>query len=156
MENIINKSFDLLNSIITWGKNKKMKNNLLDVIITSSPIPSHPSTHHIDRTIDSLKKINLPSDTKIILSHDGHSDDKYSKNYLKYLETIKQKYTQNKNFYINNLNKRKHLSGNIRSAFELVTPKYVLILQHDLLFIRSFDVKKIMMDMDENKEIKQL
>lgn len=131
-------------------------NNLLDVIITSSPIPSHPSTEHIDKTINSLNNLNLPIDTKIILAHDGHSNDKFTDRYLKYLNTLSKKYTEDKNFYITVLDNKKHLTGNIRNAFNMVTSKYVLVIQHDLPFIRYFDIQKIITDLDNNPQIKHL
>lgn len=131
-------------------------NNLLDVIVTSSPIPGHPSTEHIDQTIESLSMLNLPLDTKIILAHDGHSNDEFTERYLEYLSILSKKYTKDKNFYITILDKKKHLTGNIRNAFNMVTSKYVLVIQHDLPFIKDFDIQKIIKDLDENPQIKHL
>tara|TARA_R110000796_G_scaffold66924_1_gene153762 strand:- start:140 stop:895 length:756 start_codon:yes stop_codon:yes gene_type:complete len=130
--------------------------DILDVIITCSPLPSHPSTKHIDRTIESLSMLNLPVDTKIILAHDGHGNDSRTEGYLEYLNLISKKYTKDKSFYITVLDKKKHLTGNIRNAFNIVTSKYVLVIQHDLPFIKDFDIQKIIADLDENPQIKHL
>jgi hypothetical protein len=132
-----------------------MKNNL-NVVITASPTPSHPSSFHIDSTIDSLRKINLPSATKIILAHDADSKDRLSEGYSIYLSRIKKKYSVSNNFHFTILDKKKNLTGNIKNASSLVDSKYTLIVQHDLPFVREFDVQKILLDLDNLTQIKHL
>lgn len=124
----------------------------LTVIITASHIKSHPSTKLIDKVINSLNLINLPQNTPIILAHDYNNN----KQYLEYLQNLKRKYSYNKNIIINLRNTKGHLTGNIRDAFKLVKTKFVLILQHDLPFIKKLDIKKVMEDMNKNNLLKHI
>ncbi len=133
-----------------------MYDRKLCVIITASPIKSHPSTKHIDETIKSLGNLLLPENTKIILAHDSHGNSELTNSYLKYLEDLKQKYSKNSNFIVTVREKHGHLTGNIRNAFNYVDSKYVLIVQHDFPFIRTVDIVKVIKDMDNNPKLKNI
>jgi CMP-2-keto-3-deoxyoctulosonic acid synthetase len=49
-----------------------------------------------------------------------------------------------------------HLTGNIRHAMQYVNTKYVLILQHDLPFIRNVNINNIINDMNNFPEMKHI
>jgi hypothetical protein len=120
------------------------------VIITASYIKSHPSIAFIKKVIESLSYINLNKNTPIILAHDFNNNPDYQL-YLKNLE----KYIRDKpNFKIIISKKWGHLTGNLRNAFRYVKTKYVLIMQHDLPFIYSFDIEKIINDIEQNNQMK--
>lgn len=128
-----------------------MISNNLSVIITSSHIQSHPNIKIIKETIDSLKLIN-EDNLEIIITHD------YSENvdFLNYLNNLKE-YIKNlkyKNIKILTSDKHVHLTGTIRNAINYVKTKYVLIVQHDLSFIKKFEIDKIILDMEKNPKIK--
>jgi hypothetical protein len=127
-------------------------NNLLTIIVTASFIPSHPSIKIIQDTIESLQLINIPSNTKIILAHDYNKDINYIKYFEKLNEYIKSLY----NIKIVISSKNGHLTGNVRNALQYVTSKYILVIQHDLPFIKKFDIQKVICDMDENTDIKHV
>jgi hypothetical protein len=122
------------------------------VIITASFIKSHPSIDFIKYTIDSLKHINMHKDTPIILAHDYSSDS----NYNKYLENLKNYISDKKNIQIVVRDTHGHLTGNIRNAFNFIKTKYVLIIQHDLPFVRDFKIEKVINDMIKNPELKHV
>ena len=129
-------------------------NNDLTVIITASYIPSHPSTRFMDSVINSLQLINLPLNTKIILAHD-YNDNLH---YKKYLEKLKLKYFKNKYIIINVRSSKGHLTGNIRDCFnkKLINTKFLLVLQHDLPFIKKFNIQKIILDMIKFPKLKHI
>lgn len=133
-----------------------MYNRKLCVIITASPIKSHPSTKHIDETIKSLGNLILPEDTKIILAHDYHGNSELTKGYLEYIEVLSEKYKNNSNFIITVRESHGHLTGNVRNAFNYVDSKYVLLVQHDFPFIRTVDIVKVIEDMDNNPNLKNI
>ena len=124
----------------------------LTIIITASFIPTHPSIRIIQQTIESLKLINMPSDTKIILAHD------YSKNpkYLEYLQNLTEYIKPYSNIVIVQRNSHGHLTGNIRNSLKYVNSKYILLVQHDFPFIRNFNIENVINDMEENPMIKHV
>ena len=124
--------------------------NSLTIIITASFIPSHPSLSIIKQTIDSLHLINYPSDTKIILAHDYCNNV----NYNLYFKELNHYVKAFPNIMIVTRETHGHLVGNIRNALHYVTTKYILVIQHDLPFVRSFDIQKVISDMEENPSIK--
>lgn len=125
----------------------------LTILITASFIPSHPSIKIIQKTIESLNYLSLPSNIPVLLAHDFNTNPKYEL-YFKNLENfLKDKPT----FKIIRRDTRGCLTGNIRTAMEHVKTKFVLILQHDLPFIRKVpDVSKILEDMNNFPELKHI
>lgn len=122
------------------------------VIITASHIPSHPSIDFIKMTYESLRYANLEKGTPIILAHDFNDSESY-KQYLANLE----KYIKDKpDVRIVTCEKHKHLTGNVRNAFNHINTDYVLIIQHDLPFIREFNIPQIIEDMQLNPELKHV
>ena len=136
----------------------KVKNDL-DVIITTSMIPSHPSTEHIDGVMNSLKLINLPERCNIIIACDGTlADETYGPGYLRYLEILNKKYRDTDNVIIAAVptNFEHGLTHNVKYAFNYVSSDYVLVLQHDLPFIREFDIKEVIKDMANIPQLKNI
>lgn len=124
----------------------------LTVIISASYIPSHPGISVIKETIESLDKLGR-EDLEVIISHD-YSDHKDYKLYLQNLET----FISNVKYRVKSIvsDSHVHLTGVIRNAIKEVLTDYVLIVQHDLPFIRDFKVDKIISDMEENPKIKHV
>jgi len=94
----------------------------------------------------------MDKDTPIILAHDYSEDHKF------------KEYLTNLNKYISNYSNIRivvrdsfgHLTGNVRNAFDFITTEYVLIIQHDLPFIRHFEIEKVIEDMKKNPELKHV
>ena len=126
--------------------------NDYSIIITASFIKSHPSIDFIKCTIESLKNINININTPVILAHDYNNDIKF----IQYLNNLALYISDKPNIKIVVRNSHGHLTGNIRNAFQYVNTEYVLIIQHDLPFIRSFDIEKVIQDMKSNQELKHV
>lgn len=122
------------------------------IIISSSFIDSHPSISYIKYVIESLKYAKINKDTPIILAHDYSPYSKYEE-YLKNLENYISNY---KNIKIVVRDTHGHLTGNIRNAFKFINTEYVLIIQHDLPFIKEFEIEKVIEDMKKNPELKHI
>jgi len=103
-------------------------------------------------TIESLKHLALDPDTPIILAHDYNSHHKFQQ----YLVNLRQYILDMPTVRIVVRNTHGHLTGNIRNAFEYITTDYVLILQHDLPFIRDIAIEKVIADMQNNPELKHV
>lgn len=123
----------------------------LTVIITASYIKSHPSIRLIKQVLLSLKKINAHT-CHIILAHDYNPQP----DYLKYLAKLRQYTGKFPNVQIVQRSSKGHLTGNIRHAMSYVKTKYILVLQHDLPFIRKFDINTVIADMELNPQLKHI
>jgi len=134
------------------NKVESFENSKLTVIITASYIKSHPSTKYISDVIDSLEMINLPEGTRIILAHDYKKDA----NYEKYLRNLENKYSDRKDIIINVRKTKGHLTGNVRDALKHVKTEFILLLQHDLPFVRNVDISRVMEDMKDAPELKHV
>ena len=122
------------------------------IIITASFIKSHPSIEFIRCVIDSLKHIHMDKDTLIILAHDYSEDSRFTE----YLKNLNNYISDYKNIKIVSRNSHGHLTGNIRNAFNEITTEYVFLIQHDLPFIRDFEIEKVIEDMKNNPELKHI
>ena len=122
------------------------------VIITASFIKSHPSIDFIKCVIESLKFIHMDKDTQIILAHDYSDDIRFTQ----YLENLEKYVSQFENIQIVVRNSHGHLTGNVRNAFRFINTEYVLIIQHDLPFVRDFEINKVIEDMKNNPELKHI
>ena len=122
------------------------------VIITASFIKSHPSIEFITCAIESLHHIHMDKDTPIILAHDYSEDSRFNQ----YLQNLKEYVSDKKNIQIVVRNSHGHLTGNVRNAFNFINTEYVLIIQHDLPFIKGFEIEKVIDDMKNNPELKHI
>jgi len=134
------------------NKTLKKKKPLCTVIVTASFIKSHPSIEFIKCTLESLKYAHLPLCTPIILAHDYSDDEKYKE----YLTNLEDYISDKPTMKLVVRDSFGALVGNIRNAFKYVTTEYVLVIQHDLPFIRDFNLKKVIEDMKHNPELKHV
>jgi hypothetical protein len=122
------------------------------IIITASLITSHPSIEFIKCVIESLKYIHMDKDTPIIIAHDYSTDSRFKE----YITNLNKYILDYKNINIVIRNSHGHLTGNVRNAFNFINTKYVLIIQHDLPFIRDFEIGKVIEDMEKKPELKHI
>lgn len=131
----------------------------LTVIVTTSPIPTHPSTQIIDETIESFLFFDTQGSVKVILANDAcHPDasDKVRDTYANYLDKIAEKYSTNEKFKIIQLKNWGCLAGNIFNAIKVVETPYVLIVQHDFKFVEEIAIKDCIEAMNAFEHIKHI
>lgn len=128
----------------------------LTVILTSSPTPSNPDIDMITDVISSLYKfaIGENSDCKIIIACDGTIDE--NKKYSIFIKKIKAYYANNPNITIVVNQTKGHLTGNIRNVINLVKTKFLLVIQHDLPFVRDVNIQGVLDDMIINPKLKHV
>lgn len=136
--------------------------DFLTIIITTSLIKSHPSTYVIDQVIESFNFIDGLNDCKKIIICDGYQiipNNKYKSgkitqdvatNYDLYIESITDKYH---NSEIIKRDKRCGFAKNVKYALDLVRTDYVIIIQHDQIFLRNINFKDIIDMMTIYEEI---
>jgi len=133
--------------------------NDLTIIVVASPIPSHPSCEIIEETISSLSFLGNPNQIPIILAHDAPhprsaSSDRAS--YAEYLTRLEAKYGSDESISISVGKTWGHLIGNITEALRHVHTRYVLIVQHDLPFVRSVDLDSVLDVMNSYEQVKHV
>ena len=129
--------------------------NSLTVIVTTSPVPSNPSIKMITTVIKSLEEnVFNEKKYKVIIACDGSNtkNDKYDQ----FVKKLKDFYSSNSTVTIVLNANKGHLSGNIRNAFNHVNTEFVMLIQHDLLFIKKINIEHILEDMRNNLELKHV
>lgn len=135
----------------------------LNVLITASPIPSHPRIDIVKETILSLGNLKYHESTvlescKIVIAHDAarRNSNPYETYLANLLEWVVE---QNYDIEIVVADEWGCLVGNIRHGFQFVTSEYVLIVQHDMPFrasssSNSIDMFQVIQDMKAHPELK--
>ena len=136
-----------------YNNNNIIMKPLLTIVITSSPIPSHPSIEVIKDTIDSLSYLTLPPNTPVILTHDFGESESYDQ-YLKTLGSYIQDKPNVK--IVKKPSPRGYLTGNLKYAMDFVHTKYILKLEHDTPFIAPVNMIHVIEDMIHRPELKHV
>jgi hypothetical protein len=140
----------------------------LSIIITTSPIRLNPSTKIIEKIFDNFRYIDGLNDCIKIIICDGYNIDdipKYksgvitndeAERYLKYISNLNKLIENNilKNTKLIIRETRYGFANNVQYALDLITTKYVLIYQHDWLFVRSININHILDIIDSRNDIK--
>jgi hypothetical protein len=130
----------------------------LTIVVTASPIPSHPSTAGIDEVIESLKFLGIRDHVRVILAHDAPRSRKNPRGavaYRKYLEKLRLKYSEPR-FSLLTRTRWGHLSQTLVNAVDHISTPFVLVLQHDLPFVRHVNLSALLDVMESNPEIKHV
>lgn len=137
--------------------------NKLTVLISANLIPTHPSIKFIKSVIISLELLKLPKNIKIILSHDNIKETEKTdieiKKYKDYFKNLEDycKISDYINIQIILNNEWGHLSGSFKNALNYINTPYILVLQHDLPFIRKInDIKELIILLENNPNIKHI
>ena len=100
----------------------------ITILISTSMIPSHPSTAIISSAINSIRE-QLHS-SPIIIMADGNNDPRYSA----YLSTVESVWCREKgNYFLQHHITHRHQSGMLSLAMAAVDTPYLLYWEHDWL-----------------------
>lgn len=117
----------------------------ITTVITTSSIPSNPSTEIIDRCIESIRK-QIP-DTKIVILCDGVRPELEfrTEEYEKFKKRIKT-YT---NIWVYESPKHIHQTGLIRFVLPEIKTKYILFMEHDFVLYGDIEWEQILKTLDD-------
>jgi hypothetical protein len=137
---------------------------MLTVLVTASPSPLNPSTAILRELLLSLRLLELPSQSPVLVSHDGPrlpasatlepdgATVQFPSKYLAYLAGVEQLIPDAAvctdlaiRLVVRATNGM--LAGNIAFALSLVRTPYLLKVEHDHVFTRRVDVMSIISDM---------
>lgn len=154
----------------------KKTHDPVTIIISASPVPSHPETICMEKILESVFNHIRGNISKIILAHDIIPDEQcdkkrmhacYPKNkriefketYPKYLEKLKE-FLETNTFDIPiefvQAETWGGLTGNINNAMKHVETEHIFMVQHDLEFVQDINVNTIVADMKENPDLKMV
>jgi hypothetical protein len=126
-------------------------------IVTGHCMFRYPeNSDYMINTLESFKLIENFNDSKVIIALDGNEDPELHERYNIYKNNIKEYIKDKPNYsmicHMNHLN----LVKNIYETLKLVKTKYIFLIQQDLPFIESFDLEKVLDDMEHLPQIKHL
>jgi hypothetical protein len=111
----------------------------ISTLVSSSPIPSHPSTAIIEETLDSIR-YHLP-ETRIFVMIDGLREEQKDRE-ADYLEYIKRLVGLSvfkwKNIALVPFEEFTHQANMTMKTLELVTTPYILFCEHDTPLVNDF------------------
>lgn len=114
-----------------------MFENQITAVITTSPIPSHPSTRVIDQTIDSIRW-HLP-DIPILILADGVREEQkdMASNYDAYLRNLQSR--GDANIFCSQFKEFSHQAGMMRVAIwnDWIQKPLVLWVEHDFPLVKE-------------------
>lgn len=124
-------------------------NDLITILIPTSPIPSHPSTAILDETISNIRRY---TDAKIVIMCDGvHEKMKHRKEaYLHYLEAIRNKY---ENTAVMVFGGHQHQAFMTREILKYVTTEIIMFCEHDCSPIGDIPFNEICAMVKDSEEI---
>lgn len=132
----------------------------VSVLVTSSYIPTHPDTGIVEATLESLSLLGVDSGVKVVLSQDGlpvtQSDPHARSAYRDYLQRIQNRPLSIQRPEIIVRENWGHLNGTIETGLKAVSTEFVVVVQHDMRFVRSVDLQSLIEVMEKNPEIKHV
>jgi hypothetical protein len=127
----------------------------ITIILSTSPMPSHPSTAFVDEVVESIYKFLFRFErTKIIITCDGTNE--CNESYEHFILNLEEKYKGYEDIEIIKKPEFGHLTGNLRFAIERVETEFVFLVQHDISFLRFVDIAKVIEDMRANPQLKHV
>lgn len=147
-------------STFTFRHNCALQN--YTILITSSPIPSHPSTHFMLTVLQSLYKFLTPSpkNCPLLLVHDMCKEEDRCRGYWEYLAQLKTFLNRTGLMNVMVIFRQGEglsgLTGNLRNGFRFVNTETVLVLQHDLPFSRPVPTLSITDDMHRHTALQHI
>lgn len=109
--------------------------SVVTAVMTTSPIPSHPSTAVIDETIASIR-YHLPTIPIMVLADGVREEQKvWSDRYAAYLQALRQK--DYAGVEVHEFQKFMHQAGMIREFLPQVRTPLILWVEHDLPMVKE-------------------
>jgi hypothetical protein len=126
-------------------------------IVTGHCMHKYPdNTDYMIHTLESFKLIKNFNDSKVIIALDGNENQEYEEKYTIYKKKLLEYIKNKSNYELVCHNKNLNLVKNIYETLKLITTKYVFLIQQDLSFVNTFDLKTVLDDLENLPQIKHL
>lgn len=129
------------------------------VLISSSYIPSHPSVKVIEETLSSLEQTDMGHDYPVLVVHDGlkrGAQQQEKEDYRIFLRSFSEKFADHSKIRSLELAFHGHLAGAISEALKEITTEFVLVVQHDLPFVKPVPIRRLARLMRTQPQIRHL
>lgn len=112
----------------------------ITILVSSSPIHSHPSTEVIDFTLSTIRE-RLP-DSQIIIMQDGlrHEQEYFTDKYAQYLKNLAEKHPDVGIVYSE---EHKHQARMTRDTLQQVTTPLIFFVEHDMPLCEDIPFKEM-------------
>lgn len=121
----------------------------LTVLISTSPVPSHPNTEMLDRVIESVRQhLGLPFELMIVC--DGPHRESVKKAYGEYKARLRKKYTAK----IIASDEQIGRAMGLRRAIPLVKTPFLLVHAHDFMLTRKVDGPAVLQALETHEDVK--
>lgn len=123
----------------------------ITVIVSTSPVQSNPEIKMITSVIRSVsEKLFNGLTFKLIIACDGIKEletNIIKISYQEFIKNLKDYYQNDPLIQIIICPYHGHLTGNLRNACKYVDTEFILVLQHDLIFVQEINLSKVIQDM---------
>lgn len=142
------------------------RSSRMSVLITTSPVPSNPSTMMLEAVLNTFSRVEGLSECPLILVCDGYNlcdkstwkagriTEDAAKRYEEYLENLEKLLTSGHfpaGTQIVMLDGRNGQSLGVRAGLDQVETPHVLVHQHDLEFTFDFGLEKVLNVLDDEQ-----
>jgi len=142
----------------------------LTVVLTTSAVPSHPSTYLLDETLKSMSHALGLSQCSLLIVCDGFKlcpADMESKcragiinpdladRYEKYKQQLRER-RRSGEFELLELSERHGFGFAVRASLEQVRTPYMIVMQHDRSFLRDVNIEQLLDVMEQRPYINYL
>lgn len=124
----------------------------LSVVITTSPVPCHPSTEMIDRCIASLRE-HLDVAFELVIACDGAREgNSHAEAYAGYKAALRD----NRNAVVVEADEWRHHGPTAKAGVEAASAEFVLTTVHDFEMVRSVQVRPILETLATSRRVKYI
>lgn len=126
-------------------------------IVTGHCMKKYPdNSSYLEYTLKSFDKIKNFGDSKVIIALDGTRYPELDKQYDIYKENLRNFIKDKENYELICYQENLDLVGNIHETLKYVKTKYIFLIQQDLPFVKEFNLKTVLDDLDNLPQIKHL
>jgi hypothetical protein len=127
----------------------------LTILVLTDLIPLHPDPWFLDTTVASIyyHMQGLPPDTPLIIAGDGldTNSDQNRKRWQDYQAVLRETYNESSH-QLHFARQRLGISGLLRDVWPKIETEFVMVVQHDLPFVRSIRLPLVLEAMDAYPE----
>ena len=131
-----------------------MSRDLITTVIATSPVPTIPMIEHIRTTIESLGYVKMLAESRVVIIFDGTKESVML--YEEYKKSVALYCASKPNIKLVFLKEWGHLSGVMEQALCHVFTPFIFVQQHDLPIIRSFELDRVLLCMQNDKLVRHV
>ena len=126
-------------------------------IVTGHCMKKYPdNTDYMINTLESFKLIKNFNNSQVIIALDGNENPEYQDKYNIYKNKLRAYIKDKANYQLLCHSKNLNLVNNVYETLKHVNTEYIFLIQQDLPFIKPFNLKSVLDDLNNLPQIKHL